>query len=91
VITWIVAGELLVTVAGTAAFLVFYGAPWRHSERAVAWHIAGFSAAAGIEALSLLLLALGLAPPAWVYVLVFGLMDAAVLQRMWLLLRDRRR
>jgi len=81
--------EMAVALVATVAFIVLYAtrSPWRGT--AMGRHIMAWMVVMAAEIGSLL--ALGVwRVPAWVYALVFGALDAVVLQRLWLLWRAQR-
>lgn len=89
--TAVILVELGVAVAGGLVFLVLYGlrSQWRQSP--MGRHMMAFTAVMVGEVGALLALGLGLPVPLWVFVVVFGLLDLVVIQRLVLLLRAQRR
>lgn len=75
--------ELVIIVVAGLLFLVDFLRD-RHPDRAIAWHIAVFTASATAASGMLLLLALGVPVPAWVFVLVYAVQAGVVVQRLWL-------
>lgn len=86
----VAAVELAVSALGTFVFLVLYGNPNRHPDKVMAWHVYLFTAATGLEAAALLLLAVGVALPAWLFLIIFAGIDAVVVWRLVLFLISRR-
>lgn len=89
--TAMLVAEFVVGIVGTVVFLVGFGTPWRADDHIMRWHIASFSAATGAEFLLLLLLVLHVPLPVWVFVILYGVIDAVIIWRLALLLAARRR
>lgn len=85
-----IVAELSLALVATVAFLVLFGVrtPWRVT--AMGRHLMAYASAWALEMVGLLCLALGIALPLWVYVLIFAAVDAVTLQRFWLLWRAQR-
>ncbi len=79
--------ELAIVVVLGGLFLIFYGLPSRSREPQMAWHLASFAAAGVGEAVTQLLLIVGVAVPAWIVLTVFGVIDVIWAWRLGLLLR----
>lgn len=88
--TWLVLTEVGVGFVSAYVFALIYAirAPWRSTP--MGRHIMYTSVAIGTELLALFLLGLGAPIPMWVYALVFGALDAVILQRLYLLWRVQR-
>jgi hypothetical protein len=86
----VVVAELGLLVVLLLAFVAGYSrGPWRATP--VGRHLMAMAGVSLAEALGLLVLATGHAPPLWVYVVVYGLADAVVVGWLVLLWRARRR
>ena len=83
--------EFAFGIVGTVAFLVGFGPPWRALDRAMAWHIASFSCVTGVELFGLLLLGLRVPVPAWIFAIVYALIDVVIGWRLGLLIAARDR
>jgi hypothetical protein len=83
-----IAAELAVSMLAGLAFLVTF-VRRRHRDRVIAWHIAVFSGSTAVADGALLLLALGVRLPVWVFLLAYGAQGAVVVQRLWLELHMR--
>lgn len=87
--TWVgvVIGELVVAVAAGCVFMARYAlrSPWRASP--VGRHEMIMMAVIVGEAMSLLMLALGVSVPPWVFAVGFGALDVVLIQRIVLLIR----
>lgn len=89
--TAIIVAIFVATIVGTVAFLAVEP-PWRrHQDRVIAWHVWSFSAAYGVETLSLLLLALGVRISPWIFVAIFAGSATVVYWRLLLAVRGRHR
>lgn len=88
---WVIVAEWILTAVGAGGFLVLYGRPWHYEDRVMAWHVASVTAVAMLEAAGLLMVALGLRLPLWVFVLVYGIATGVVYWRLALLLLSRRK
>lgn len=78
------------TVLGALLFLVLYGWPGRYHDRAMSWHLASVTAVMLAEGAGLLLAALGVALPLWLFATIYGVATAVIYWRLALLLRARR-
>lgn len=83
--------EWALTALGAIIFLALYGRPGRYEDRSMAWHVASVTAVAMLEAGGLLLVALGVRLPLWVFVVVYGFATGVVYWRLALLVRARRK
>ena len=81
----VVVGEWIVTVIFGLAFLAMFGLPWRHADRAMAWHIASFTAVSIGEAVGLIAIGLRYHVPLWAYAVIYGGGAAVILWRVALL------
>jgi len=77
------------TVLGALLFLAIYGWPGRYEDRTMAWHVASVTAVAAAEACGLVLVALGMRLPLWLFALIYGVATAIVYWRLALLVRQR--
>lgn len=87
--TGLIVVELAAAVLGTVIFLLGFGRPWKARDTGMAWHIASFTAATGVEMLSLLLLALHVPIPVWTFAVIFAAVDLVIGWRLALLLKAR--
>lgn len=89
--TTVILIELAVALAAGLAFIVFYAArsEWRTSV--MGRHMMVFVVATTIEIGSLLALGMGVRVPIPAFVVIFGLVDVAMVQRLILLLQAQRR
>lgn len=79
------------TVFGALAFLALYGRPRKYLDRTMAWHIVSVTTVAAAEAGGLLLAALGIVLPLWLFAGIYGVAAVVVYWRLWLLSQTRRR
>lgn len=79
----------IATVAGLV-FLVLYAWRSRWHETAMGRHMMVFAVVTAAEAGSLFALGLGLPVPLWLFAVGYGLLDAVVIQRLYLLLKAQR-
>lgn len=78
------------TTLGALIFLVLYGLPGRYKDTTMAWHVASVTAVAGLEAAGLLMVALGVRVPLWLFVALYGVATAVVYWRLVLLMATRK-
>lgn len=78
------------TVLGAFLFLAMYGWPSRYHDRAMSWHLASVTAVMMAEGAGLLLAALGVLLPLWLFATIYGVATAVVYWRLALLLKTRR-
>jgi len=82
--------ELAIAFAGGLAFVLLYGWRWTWLRSPMGRHMMAFSVVMTGEAGALLAAGLGVQVPLWLFVVGFGLVDAVVLHRLWLLVWARR-
>lgn len=82
--------ELAVATVAGLVFLVLYGWRSRWRETAMGRHMMVFAVVTAVEAGSLFALGLGLPVPLWMFAVGYGLLDAVLIQRLFLLLKAQR-
>lgn len=83
--------ELVIAFLAGVAFIIFYavGSEWRST--AMGRHVMAFVVATVAEIGGLIALALGVSVPLVVWLIIFGLIDVVMVQRLLLLLRAQHR
>lgn len=90
-VMWLLVVEWGLTVVGAAASIPLFGWPGRYRDPEVAWHLVVWTVTAGLEAVGLLLVVLGVLIPLWVFALAYGTGTGLMYWRLWLLIRSRYR
>jgi hypothetical protein len=89
----LIAAELAFSTVGAILFVVLYMRPLIHRfpadayDRQVILHLAAFTLGGAVEYGALFGVTLGIVPPLWVFVVVYGLLDGLVAWRLWFVLR----
>lgn len=87
----VILGELAVAFLACTLFVVVYWRPTSWRETPAGRHLMAMAVVLALEVGTLLLLGLGIQVPLPVFVLVFGALDAVLIQRLVLLWRARMR
>lgn len=87
----VVVVELVLAAAVALAFIPVFGDPRRKLDRGMAWHVVAVTASVGALAVLLLLSVLGAAIPLWLGQVVLACLDAALIWRLALAIKARRR
>lgn len=90
-VMWVLLAEWLATALGAVAFLGLFGAPWRQTDRQVAWHLWSMGVLAAVEGISLAAVLLGWRVPAWAFAAIYGAGVAITYWRVLLVLLPRLR
>jgi hypothetical protein len=89
--TAVIAAELALLALDALFFLIVFGLPSRTEDVVMARHIVAFTAMTGVEAGLLLAAMFGVHVSVLAFVALFGAQDVLIGQRIWYVIRARRR